>query len=311
MTVMTFLPMVLGLVFMALAAGAGACVWPRLIAYTLSKIPERKPDAKLTTHHEVLFFWMVLVLILYAQITHLCGTHLWGCFIAGMSFAMWKEAHHVWVRQTKRLTCWMIRIFFSCTVAFAIPVSELLSWDAFLKGAAMGIGPCILTKVLCAPFMGDARFVIGWAMVGRAEFAYLIAQMAAASNMMKPAVFSIVIWALLWATIFAPFIFRAVLARYVRKKAAEAGGGSEQQEHHAGGGAITEGHLPAEYEEELAAQQEAEKVRVLGLEKDNVRLKALVADMEEKEQQSKAKIESLELVAGVGIDIVPQIALNV
>ena len=37
----------------------------------------------------------------------------------------------------------------------------------------MGIGPCILTKVVCAFFMGDARWVIGWAMVGRAEFAYL------------------------------------------------------------------------------------------------------------------------------------------
>ena len=37
----------------------------------------------------------------------------------------------------------------------------------------MGIGPCILTKVICAFFMGDARWVIGWAMVGRAEFAHL------------------------------------------------------------------------------------------------------------------------------------------
>lgn len=28
-------------------------------------------------------------------------------------------------------------------------------------------------QVLCALFMGDARWVIGWAMVGRAEFAHL------------------------------------------------------------------------------------------------------------------------------------------
>merc|ERR1719422_997621 len=110
----------------------------------------------------------------------------------------------------------MIRIFFSATVAFSIPVSKLLSIEAFLKGSAMGIGPCILTKVLCAPFMGDARFVIGWAMVGRAEFAYLIAQMAAAGNMMDSQTFSIVIWALLYATIFAPFIFRKVLEKYVK-----------------------------------------------------------------------------------------------
>ena len=28
--------------------------------------------------------------------------------------------------------------------------------QAFWKGAIMGFGPCILTKVCCAPFMGDA-----------------------------------------------------------------------------------------------------------------------------------------------------------
>mmetsp|Transcript_3011 Transcript_3011/g.7710 ORF Transcript_3011/g.7710 Transcript_3011/m.7710 type:complete len:535 (+) Transcript_3011:70-1674(+) len=221
MTAMTFLPMVSGLIFMAVAVGAGATLSPKIISYILSKVPEKKPQAKLTTHHEVLFLWMVLVLIVYAQITHLCGTHLWGCFVAGMSFATWKEAHHIWVRQTKRLTCWMIRIFFSATVAFSIPVSKLLSIEAFLKGSLMGIGPCILTKVLCAPFMGPAKFVIGWAMVGRAEFAYLIAQMAAAGGMMDSDTFSIVIWALLYATIFAPFIFRKVLDRYVKEHCAD------------------------------------------------------------------------------------------
>jgi len=133
------------------------------------------------------------------------------------------HTHHVWVRQTKRITSWMIRIFFACTVAFSIPIGQLLSVDAFLKGSLMGIGPCVLTKVFCAPFMGNAKFVIGWAMVGRAEFAYLIAQMAAAANMIDEATFSICIWALLYATIFAPFIFRTVLNRYIIREGIEVG----------------------------------------------------------------------------------------
>jgi len=162
------------------------------------------------------------VLIVYSCITHLLGTHLWGCFIAGMSFACLSPPHHathVWVAQTKRLTNWMIRIFFSCTVAFSIPVDNLLSFTAFWKGSIMGIFACILAKVVCAPFMGKARWVIGWAMVGRAEFAYLIAQMALAGNMLDEEAFSIVIWALLYATIFAPFVFRWLLNRYIRAQA--------------------------------------------------------------------------------------------
>jgi len=172
---------------------------------------------------------MLLVLIAYATTTHFLGTHLWGCFIAGMSFACIDHpdqkghTHHVWVRQTKRYTSWMIRIFFACTVAFSIPIGELLSIESFWKGSIMGIGPCVLTKVLCAPCMGKAKFVVGWAMVGRAEFAYLIAQMAAAGNMIDSKTFSICIWALLYATILAPFIFRVVLNKYIKSEGIEVG----------------------------------------------------------------------------------------
>merc|ERR1711865_283220 len=54
-------------------------------------------------------------------------------------------------------------------------------------------------------------------MVGRAEFAYLIAEMAVSGGLMTSEVFSTVIWALLYATVFAPFVFRKVLANYASK----------------------------------------------------------------------------------------------
>ena len=66
-------------------------------------------------------------------------------------------------------------------------------------------GGLVGLQVICAPFMGKARWVIGWAMVGRAEFAcgtrleamivtcngrclgrYLIAQMALSAGMLDP-----------------------------------------------------------------------------------------------------------------------------
>lgn len=68
--------------------------------------------------------------------------------------------------------------------------------------------------------MGDARWVIGWAMVGRAEFAYFIAIYAKSLKMMDEELFAILVWALLYATVFAPLVFRKVLARYMRKKGA-------------------------------------------------------------------------------------------
>jgi len=215
----TLLPALLGCIFMALASVMAVMVWPKFVRWLLSKVTahgEEEDSGAHSCQDAVLFLLMVAVLIAHAQITNLCGTHLWGCFTGGMSFALVPKAHRVWVKQTKRIAVWMMRTFFAATVAFAIPVDKLLSPDALWKGAIMGIGPCILTKVLCAPFMGRPRFVIGWAMVGRAEFAYLIAQMAVASNLMDPECFSIVIWSLLWATIFAPFLFRILLQRYIK-----------------------------------------------------------------------------------------------
>merc|ERR1719277_1078012 len=204
---------------MVVAIVAAVKVWPKVIEFIFSKIPETKKDAKVTRHDEVMWVLMFVVLASYALITHLCGTHLWGCFIGGMSFALHHHAHHVWVRQVKKLTCWFMRLFFACTLAWAIPIEELFSFDAFWKGTIMGIGPCILTKVCCGPFMGKPRWVIGWAMVGRAEFAYFIGIMAKSLKMMEDKLFAILIWALIYATIFAPLIFRKVLSSYMKAEA--------------------------------------------------------------------------------------------
>jgi len=193
-------------------------VWPKAVSFLLSRFEETKPGRKLKRHDQVLFVLMTVLLIAYAQITHMCGTHLWGCFIAGMSFAHRHEAHHIWCRQVKRVTPWFIRIFFAATLAWSIPIDQLFSWEAFLKGSLMVVGPCILTKVLCAPFMGEARWVIGWAMVGRAEFAYFIGIMAKSLKMIPDDLFAILIWSLVYATIFAPLIFRIVLQRYVKRE---------------------------------------------------------------------------------------------
>lgn len=212
---MTFLPAIIGLLLMGIVILYAATRADQDIEMVLNLMPADPPKKKLSFKDEFLFFIMMIMVLVFGTVFFFTGTHLWGCFMAGMCLAKLHSAHHVWVKQTKRMTVWMIRIFFSCTVAFSIPVSALLSFGAIWKGAIMGIIPCIATKVCCAFFMGEMRWVVGWAMVGRAEFAYLIAQMAAASNMMTEEVFAVVIWSLLWATIFAPFLFRYVLKQFV------------------------------------------------------------------------------------------------
>jgi Kef-type K+ transport system membrane component KefB len=303
MKFVTFLPLILGCVFMIIAVVGAVTVWPPFMQWLFSRIPEDSSNQKVTTHDQVMWVLMFVTLVAYAQITHLCGTHLWGCFIAGMCFSTRHHAHHVWVRQVKRITVWFMRIFFACTLAWSIPVSELFSLDAFWKGSIMGIGPCILTKVLCAPFMGNARWVIGWAMVGRAEFAYFIAIMAKALKMMDEKLFAIIIWALIYATIFAPLIFSRVLASYMSQLK---GGNDEAEKKREGSPSslrvsgkvnAASAHLPDMEAEQEKALEQQRKERIGQLEHDNAMKDSDIEQLQASVKHLQAKVDDLSMQA--------------
>ena len=153
-TFASVLPLILGCIFMDLAIPAAVKVFPPILKAILSKFEEEDEgiEPKITKKHQVLWILMFVTLLAYGQITHLCGTHLWGCFIAGMSFATMHEAHHVWVRQVKRVTVWLIRIFFASTLAWAIPIGDLFKWKAIGIGSLMGIGQRLKVKQRLATY---------------------------------------------------------------------------------------------------------------------------------------------------------------
>jgi Kef-type K+ transport system membrane component KefB len=208
----------IGVVAMCICAALAYKAWPPLMERILKSM---HAEGKFSQRDQVHFFIMFVVLLGYATCFNFIGSHLWGCFVGGLSFTAVPHSHHLWVAQTKRSVKWMIRIFFACTVGFSIPVEKLFSVEAFLYGLVIGAIPCLAAKVFCGPFMGDARWVIGWGMCGRAEFAYYIAAGALASQLMDKNVYAITIWSLMCATIFAPFAFRFVLSRYIKKLAVD------------------------------------------------------------------------------------------
>jgi len=138
-------------------------------------------------------------------------------------------------------------------------VKELFSLDAFWKGTIMGLGPCIATKVLCGPFMGKTRWVIGWAMVGRAEFAYFIAIMAKSLKMMDDKLFAILIWSLIYATVFAPLIFRMVLKRYMAQQHTSADEKKDRKARMGCNACRLSGSLPDIWDEEVERERRHSK----------------------------------------------------
>eukprot|EP00916_Digyalum_oweni_P022845 GHVL01037830.1.p1 GENE.GHVL01037830.1~~GHVL01037830.1.p1 ORF type:complete len:808 (+),score=110.73 GHVL01037830.1:88-2511(+) len=210
------LPAVYSIVFLFVGSFLAIFFWPPILSSLFRNIKEN-PSASFQPRDQVQLGLMFLLLIFYAYISSLIGSHLLGCFVAGMTFAAIHRSHHIWTSQTKRISQWMVRLFFGATVAFAIPVHTLFSLDSFWKGLVIALVPCILAKVISGIHMGSPRWVIGWAMVGRAEFAYFIAENAVQSGLMRTDVFAWVIWALLICTIIAPFGFKFFLLREQRK----------------------------------------------------------------------------------------------
>jgi len=141
-------------------------------------------------HHEVIFdlrervllMLMFGLLLVYGYLANEIGSHLIGAFTAGVSFC-WMEHHAalvVWHSQVKRIASWLIRLFFGATVAFAIPIQQMMDLGALGKGMLIGVGPCVATKLSAGLVVGKEKWVVGFAMVGRGEFAYLVAQTAQA-----------------------------------------------------------------------------------------------------------------------------------
>ena len=164
---------------------------------------------------------MITILISYSFIGDKIGSHLLGAFVAGMSFSQVSRSMFTWRRQMKRLNQWLIRLFFACSVAFTIPTKELLSIEAFIKGLILSIIAGIIGKVMSGFAyykQWNYKYIIGFAMVGRGEFAYLVAGTSRSLNLIGKELYAILVWALLIAVIIAPIAFKYVLQNSFKQR---------------------------------------------------------------------------------------------
>jgi hypothetical protein len=144
------------------------------------------------------------------------STPLLGCFMAGVAFARVPRTEHLWHKNISPTHRWMISIFFA-SVGFEIPAKELLKAELVVWGFIFTI-PSVFTKLstglfVLTDFPIDCS-VIGWAMVGRGELGFLMADVAKKGELLTGDAFILTIWALVLSTFFAPFLFDY----YLRKK---------------------------------------------------------------------------------------------
>jgi len=221
-------PLLYSFLYLSIGAVLSVVVWPIVIHDCILDSMSERSHLSHQPRDMVHLGLMLGFLVFMSWVGDLIGSHLLGAFLAGMSFSEVPRSHYVWKRQMKRVNAWCVRMFFAATVGFVIPVKEMFTVGSFWRGCAVAISAAIVGKIIAGLHTGEYRWVIGFAMVGRGEFAYLIAETAkstcysgsyseiieeCANHLMTERTFAVVVWALLLATVVAPNAFHWVLMR--------------------------------------------------------------------------------------------------
>ena len=109
-------------------------------------------------------------------------------------------------------------------VGFGIPVEMLFDGVTFAKGLLLFTVPCFFGKILVGFVEPSCGWLIGTAMVGRGEFAFLVADIATHTTLsdgtylLSQDSYASVVWALLLCIVIAPLLFQCALNRELSKR---------------------------------------------------------------------------------------------
>merc|ERR1719400_1065929 len=155
-------------------------------------------------------YWHLMFAATFAFIPlcHFLGaSHLLGAFLAGLCFCTDHTIHHVWHHQIKRVLQWMLRIFFACTIGFAIPIKEFTSPAVLIRGfvyCIAGIGK-IVQGFFAQPLNAKDFFIVGFSMSAWGEFAFILATVSYSEGTIDKESFSAVLLAVLLSVIYSPY----------------------------------------------------------------------------------------------------------
>lgn len=122
----------------------------------------------------------------------------------------------------EKFSQWGTRLFFSATVAFSVPsiykdgglLRPTPLWKGLMLTVAAVLGKLGVGFYAESPLTLAGFFKLGWAMNGRGEFSFFIAESAHDNDILTAEDYSAVVLALLLSSIMAPIGFRWTLKAY-------------------------------------------------------------------------------------------------
>lgn len=108
-------PLLISLVFLIVLGLLGVTIFPRFIQTQI--LARVKDEHKLKCAYGLLSAFVLLYLYVLDAVK---SSYLTGAFLAGLTFSQIQFVHHSFVKQTKHVMKWLLRIFFACTIGFSV-----------------------------------------------------------------------------------------------------------------------------------------------------------------------------------------------
>lgn len=221
-----FIPIISAIGWLVLLGVAALTVVPHIVEKVI--LPRFRPESRPYVAFALL--WL-LVLAYLPMMYYTKASYLTGAFLAGLSFSQVEGVHHTFVSEAGPVMEWLLRIFFSASIGFQVPIKmfgnkSVIAWGFAFYVAVLGKLPIGLlapkydnnTRPKNYPFNPYTRDVIitSVAMTCRGEFNFIIAAFGIGNTLLDPELYSSIIWAVLLACITSPIILTLVLRHYNR-----------------------------------------------------------------------------------------------
>eukprot|EP01064_Diplonema_japonicum_P011401 TRINITY_DN18743_c0_g1_i1.p1 TRINITY_DN18743_c0_g1~~TRINITY_DN18743_c0_g1_i1.p1 ORF type:complete len:449 (+),score=49.34 TRINITY_DN18743_c0_g1_i1:62-1348(+) len=196
-------------------------VLPALLPHFLNWSAYQALDVKIQRYFNVFLILGLSTLLAFLS-AYAGSSELLGAFCGALPFSAFPSIVESWEKSNMRsLVDWGSRLFFACTIGFGVPSIKtgsggLLEGEAVWKGITLGFAGLagkFLVGFLADPLTLPDFFTFGWAMQGRGEFSFILADEAAEEELFEKGTseYASVVWGLLICCIAAPIAFRAVL----------------------------------------------------------------------------------------------------
>jgi Kef-type K+ transport system membrane component KefB len=181
-------------------------------------------------HHDriELVIMILLVIALMPATYYAQASYLMGCFVAGLTFCSSHGLHSLFVRQFKRVLQWLMRIFFSASIGFQVPIKDFgngkVVWQGLVFTLALlgkiGVGFMVPNFTPAKRFTGNHLrdcLITGFSMAAEGEFAFVIAVFSVDGGLISKDLYASVVLAVLLSTIIPPFLLRFTISYYNKK----------------------------------------------------------------------------------------------